>query len=194
VSGEDELVVRSYRRVFRLERRIYRIDRFVLPVPGGIPLRGLVYFVAGFLAVLVAGSLPGLRSLLALAPLPLRALLLPAAVAVLATQATPDGLPAHRFAHTWLSFRLRARRSWSERPAPATGESVLVAANCGYSPDLSAPELRRSRVHGPARVEFGVPVSLEQRRRSWIARLDTAAVTARNAVELAAGQRLEIRR
>ncbi len=193
MSAEDEIVVRSYRRVFRLERRIYRIDRFVIPVPGGIPLRGLVYFVAGFIAILIAGRLPGLRSLLALAPLPFRALLLPAGLAVLATQATPDGLPAHRFAHTWLSFRLRPRRSWSERSAPAAGEPVSFDANCRYSPDLSAPELRRSRVHGPARIEFGVHVSLEQRRRSWIARLDTTAVAAPSAIELAAGQRLEIR-
>ncbi|HEX6490486.1 MAG TPA: TcpE family conjugal transfer membrane protein [Gaiellaceae bacterium] len=192
MSADDELVVRSYRRVFRLERRIYRIDRFVLPVPGGIPLRGLCYFVAGFLAILVAGSLPGLGSLLALAPLPLRALLLPAGLAVLFTQATPDGLPAHRFARTWLSLRLRPRRTWAGRPA-ARGEPDSLGADCGYSSDLSASELRRSRVRGPARVEFAVPVSLERRRRYWLARPGGAGATPGGRIDVAAGERLEIR-
>ena len=97
MSADAEIVVRSYRRVFRLERRIYRIDRFVIPVPGGI-LRGLAYFVAALLGLLLASGFPGLGSLLALAPLPVRLFVLPAGVAVLATQATPDGLLAHRFA------------------------------------------------------------------------------------------------
>ena len=193
MSAEDEIVIRSYRRVFRLERRIYRIDRFVLPVPGGIPLRGLCYFVVGFLAILVAGSLPGLGTLVALAPLPLRALLLPAGLAVLATQATPDGLPAHRFARTWLALRLRPRTTRAGRPVPGAGDARLLAGECRFSSDLSAPQLRRSRVRGPARVEFGVPVALEQRRRFWVARPGAASAPQGNAVELVGGERLEIR-
>ena len=36
--------IRSYRRVFDLERRIYRVDRLRLN-PGGVPVRGVVYFL-----------------------------------------------------------------------------------------------------------------------------------------------------
>ena len=40
------MVIRSYRRVFEVDRRIYRVDRWALPVPGGVPLRAVGYFVA----------------------------------------------------------------------------------------------------------------------------------------------------
>src|SRR5918992_1366740 len=36
----ERLVIRSYRRVFEVDRRIYRVDRWALPVPGGVPLQG----------------------------------------------------------------------------------------------------------------------------------------------------------
>ena len=45
------MVIRSYRRVFDLERRIYRVTRIRLN-PGGIPIRGVVYLLA--LVVLAA--------------------------------------------------------------------------------------------------------------------------------------------
>ena len=56
-------MIRSYRRVFEVDRRIYRIDRWALPVPGGVPLRAVGYFVAALLAMIVAGSLPGVPPL-----------------------------------------------------------------------------------------------------------------------------------
>ena len=42
--GASVMEVRSYRRVFDLERRIYSIDRMRLN-PSGVPLRGVVYFL-----------------------------------------------------------------------------------------------------------------------------------------------------
>ena len=53
------MVIRSYRRVFEVDRRIYRVDRWALPVPGGVPLRAVGYFAAALLAVIAAGELPG---------------------------------------------------------------------------------------------------------------------------------------
>ncbi len=37
--------IRSYRRVFDLERRIYSVDQLRLN-PGGVPVRGVLYFLA----------------------------------------------------------------------------------------------------------------------------------------------------
>ena len=59
--------IRSYRRVFDLERRIYRIDRLRLN-PGGVPVRGVVYFLALLLAVLIARRLPLLEIVATLPP------------------------------------------------------------------------------------------------------------------------------
>ena len=44
--------IRSYRRVFDLERRIYRIDRLRLN-PGGVPVRGVVYFLVAIVMALM---------------------------------------------------------------------------------------------------------------------------------------------
>src|SRR5436309_7851531 len=98
----DRLVIRSYRRVFEVDRRIYRVDRWALPVPGGVPLRAVGYFAAALLAVMVAGALPATGELVGALSAPIRYVVLPLAVAVLATQAAPDGRAAHRFAWDWL--------------------------------------------------------------------------------------------
>src|SRR5689334_19546995 len=94
----ERLVIRSYRRVFEVDRRIYRVDRWALPVPGGVPLRGLGYFVATILVLLGVGRLPVVGDLVGALSPPLRLVVLPLAVAVLGTQAAPDGRSAHRFA------------------------------------------------------------------------------------------------
>ncbi len=131
---EEPLLVRSYRRVFRLERRIYRVDRFLLPVPGGIPLRGLVYFLVALLAILVVGALPGVDSLLEVAAPPVRYGLLPAALAVLGTRASPDGRAPHRFALTWLAYRMRPRRRVAGRTVPLEGHSWPLRGEIAVEP------------------------------------------------------------
>src|SRR5215212_7290894 len=103
-------VIRSYRRVFEVDRRIYRVDRWALPVPGGVPLRAVGYFAAALLAMIAAGALPGTSELAGALSAPIRFVVLPLAVAVLGTQAAPDGRAAHRFAWDWLRLRVRAQR------------------------------------------------------------------------------------
>ena len=123
----ERLIIRSYRRVFEVDRRLYRVDRWALPVPGGVPLRGLAYFAATVVAVAVLGRVPGVGELLgALAP-PLRYVVLPLVVAVLATQAAPDGRTAHRFASDWLRMRLRARRHSAGRRVILEAEPLALA-------------------------------------------------------------------
>ena len=68
--------IRSYRRVFDLERRVYSVDRLRLN-PSGVPVRGVVYFVAVVAVVLASSSLPLLGTGLGLAPWYLRDLLFP---------------------------------------------------------------------------------------------------------------------
>ena len=74
--------IRSYRRVFELERRIYRVDRLRLN-PAGIPVRGIVYFLALLATSLVVSALPLLASAAAITPWYLRCLALPALGAAL---------------------------------------------------------------------------------------------------------------
>ena len=157
----ERLVIRSYRRVFEVDRRIYRVDRWALPVPGGVPLRAVGYFVATVLLVLVLGALPGTRELVGALSPPLRFVVVPLAVALLGVQAAPDGRSAHRFALDWLRYRLRARRTSAGRVVALEGEPVRWDATLAVRWDHDSPQLRRGRVRGPARVTFNVPVELD---------------------------------
>src|SRR3954471_7774830 len=120
----DRVVIRSYRRVFEVDRRIYRVDRWALPMPGGVPLRAVGYFAATLLAGWILAGLPLIGELLAMLSPPLRYVVLPLAVAVLGTQAAPDGRTAHRFALDWLRFRWRAHRRSAGRVVALEGEAV----------------------------------------------------------------------
>jgi hypothetical protein len=55
---------------------------------------------------------------------PLRLIVIPATVATLATQASPDGRRADRFAASWLALRLAPRRRSLGRSLPPAGVSL----------------------------------------------------------------------
>ncbi len=85
--------------------------------------------LGGRVAAVVAGSaafagtwILGLA--LGLLDWPLRLIVLPAAVGTLATQATPDGRRADRFAVSWLALRLLPRRRSLGRPLPPSGVAL----------------------------------------------------------------------
>jgi TcpE family len=188
----DRLVIRSYRRVFEVDRRIYRVDRWALPVPGGVPLRGLGYFVATILVLLGFGRVPGVGELVGALSPPLRFVVVPLAAAVLGTQAAPDGRSAHRFAWDWLRFRLRARRRCAGRVVALEGEPIACGGVLGVRWDCHDAGLHRSRVRGPARVTFAVPVELDARGGGLVARPGPCE-PAGQAVVLGAREVLEVR-
>ena len=189
----ERLVVRSYARVFAVDRRIYRVDRWPLPVPGGVPLRGVVYFVVALVGVLIGGGLPAIGALLGELSPPFRYVIVPLGVAVLGTQAAPDGRSAHRFAWDWTRLQLRSRRRSAGRPVPVVGEAIPWHGVLPTVWDAGAPELRRGRVTGPARVEFAVPVRVLRRRRGRLLARGVDGAGAGDAVALADGEILEVR-
>jgi hypothetical protein len=124
---------------------------------------------------------------------PLRDLVVPLAVAVLMAQAAPDGRPAHAFAVDWLGRRLRARRRCAGRRVTRDGEPVRWSGVLVLRGDEHASELRCGRVEGPATVTFQVPVRLEPDRSGRLVARGMPDATAGARVELAAGERLEVR-
>src|SRR3954470_2380256 len=148
------MVIRSYRRVFEVDRRIYRVDRWALPVPGGVPLRAVGYFTATVLAVLIFGGLPLTGELVGMLAPPLRYVVVPLAIAVFGTQVAPDGRTAHRFALDWLRCRWRARRLAAGRVVRLEDEPVRWDGELAVRWDADGSELHRGRVKGPARVTF----------------------------------------
>jgi hypothetical protein len=160
--------IRSYRRVFDLERRIYRVDRLRLN-PGGIPVRGVLYFLTILLAALLAGRLPLLAVAAGALPWYLRDLALPAASAAVLTVIRVEGRPFHLAAHALLRYRCAPRRlsgldRCGSRLCPGPGgrwrmEEILML------PDGSDSRLRRLRYTGPGAVL--VTVAHERAGRRW---------------------------
>jgi hypothetical protein len=165
--------IRSYRRVFDLERRIYRVDRLRLN-PGGVPVRGIVYFLAILAVLLVVGHLPVLGALARALPWYLSDLALPAASAATLTVIRIEGRPFHQAAHAlvrrrgdshWLAGAEGGR--WSRRVVAGgrwhMGEITML-------PDGSDGRLRRLRYTGPGAVL--VTVAHERRGKRWGSPMD----------------------
>jgi hypothetical protein len=128
---------------------------------------GLAAAVSAFVAFWVAGFLLGLLDW------PLRLFVVPIAVATLATQATPDGRRADRFALSWLALRLAPRRRSLGRALPPAGIAQLRDGEVWVAPDEHLPELRRCRIRGAANVAFAHEVRVRRgglRQRRLIAR------------------------
>jgi hypothetical protein len=96
--------VRSYRRVFDLERRIYRVDRFRLN-PSGVPVRGVVYLLAILASTLVTTRLPLAGKAVERVPWFLRYLALPGLTTALLTVVRIEGRPFHLAAGSLLRYR-----------------------------------------------------------------------------------------
>jgi hypothetical protein len=137
--------IRSYRRVFDLERRIYRVDRVRLN-PGGIPVRGVVYFLAILAASLGSAHLPVLAIVARATPWYVRDLALLTIIRV-------EGRPFHLAARAIVRFRADPRGGTAlrhRRPSGGGGsarswrpERILML------PDGSDARMRRLRFTGP---------------------------------------------
>ncbi|HYM56144.1 MAG TPA: hypothetical protein VES97_12340 [Solirubrobacteraceae bacterium] len=146
--------IRSYRRVFDLERRIYRVDRLRLN-PGGLPVRGIVYFLAILSASLIAGGLPLLGALVRALPWYLRDLALPGASAAVLSVIRVEGRPFHLAALALVRYRTGPRRLAGLRPCEAAG-ARWRADDIVILPDGSDGRMRRLRYTGPGAVLVAV--------------------------------------
>jgi hypothetical protein len=90
--------------------------------------------------------------------------MVPAAVAMVGTQSTPDGRPAHRFAVAWLALRLSPRRRSLGRALLAEDTPRVEAGEVHVSPDQHSPTLRRSRIAGEGAVLFAEEVAARRSR------------------------------
>jgi hypothetical protein len=144
--------IRSYRAVFDLERRIYRVDRLRLN-PGGIPVRGVAYWLAILAGCALAGTLPLLGTAIRVAPWYLRDLLLPAASAALLTMIRVEGRPFHLAAGALARHTLGPRQLAALRPRAPLARGWRPAELL-MLPDGSDPRPRRLRYTGPGAVRM----------------------------------------
>jgi hypothetical protein len=145
--------IRSYRKVFDLERRIYRVDRLKLN-PGGVPLRGVLYFLAILILNLAVRGLPLLGVLAQAVPWYARDLIVPGAIAALLTLIKIEGRSFHLAVLALLRYAHGPHELAGLRPCVVLDrhwriEELLVL------PDGSDARLRRLRYRGPGAVLIG---------------------------------------
>jgi hypothetical protein len=172
-------VVRSYRLVFRRRWRISRIQNWRIPLPGGLELRLIGYWLACLALIALLSRLPLLGAPLAAAPASLRLLALPIAAAVALSRWEIDGRAPHLALAGLGAWWLRPRVLAAGRPCPAPGVELAPLSQLTLAPDLSAGTYPRGRLSGPVRVLLRYPVRVElegrSRRRGASARERAAA-------------------
>lgn len=156
MSDDGKLTIPSYRMCFALERRIHKIDRWRIPVPFGVPLRGIGYAAALVAASLVLGGLPLLGPLVAAIHPAIRLIAVPCCAGYLLYMWEIDGRPAHVALVSAARVGLGPRRIAGFRSAPAIGAAVRLG-DVALAPDESGARLRRGGVRGPATVVLRYP-------------------------------------
>ncbi len=142
--------IRSYRRVFDLERRVYSVDRLPLN-PGGIPVRGVVYLIVILALVLLVGEVPHLGVIVTVLPWYLRELVLPVLVAAALSVIRIEGRSFHLAFAAVVRYRLRPRRLAGSHRRSRLGRQRWVG-EVVMLPDGSDSRMRRMRFTGPGAV------------------------------------------
>jgi hypothetical protein len=142
--------IRSFRRVFDLERRVYSVDRFRLN-PAGVPVRGVLYLLVAVAVAVLAAELPLLGGLARLLPWYLRDVGGPAAIAALLAVIRVDGRSFHLAAYAGIGWGLAPRRLVGLTLRSETGR-MWPPPELIVLPDGSDHRLRRLRFMGPGAV------------------------------------------
>ncbi len=147
--------IRSFRRVFDLERRIYTIDKLRLN-PAGVPVRGVAYALALLAAILLVSRAPLIGSVLRVLPWYLRELAFPAGAAAVLATIRVDGRTFHLAARAHLRL-LTSPRSVSGLRRPSAAGLRWGPPDLLLLPDGSDGRFRALRYHGPGAVLVRAP-------------------------------------
>lgn len=154
-------VVRSYRLVFRRRWRIFRLQNWRIPLPNGLELRAVGYWLCALAAIAVLGRLPLVGTLVAAVPASLRLVALPIAAAWVLSKWEIDGRSPHRALFGMAAWRLRPRTIAGLRRCPAEGSVLAPLERLVVAPDLRGAAYPRGRLVGPAKVLLRYPVAVK---------------------------------
>jgi hypothetical protein len=166
MAAAETKIVRSYRLVFRRRWRIYRIGNWRIPMPGGLELRLIGYWLACLAAISFLSRLPLLGLPVVAMPPAIRLLAVPLLAAWALCRWELDGRPPHRALVGLAGWWLRPRILAAGRRVPAPGTELSPIDTVVLAPDLESPRLPAGRIDGPARLLLRYPVGGRRRGRS----------------------------
>jgi hypothetical protein len=160
-AEQQRKVVRSYSVVFRRRWRIFRIQNWRIPLPGGLELRAIAYWLASLAALGLLARLPLAGAALGAMPASLRIVALPIAAAWALSRWEVDGRSPHRALAGLLAWRLRPRSLAALRRCPRAGSVLAPPGPVALGADLTGARYPRGRLVGPARLLLRYPVAVE---------------------------------
>jgi hypothetical protein len=191
--------IRSYRRVFDLERRVYSVDRLRLN-PGGVPVRGVAYFAAILAIGALAARLPLLGGIVRALPWYLRDLALPGLAATVLGAVRVEGRAFHLTARALLRHALGPRRLTGSGER-STVERHWHPPDITWLPDGSDARMRHLRYTGPGSVLVALEHDLDEHATAGVRAARTLTLRQRpgsgvlgcgQVIALAAGTRLVV--
>jgi hypothetical protein len=157
MAESRRIVLRGYRKVFKFERRLFRLDRWRIPYPHGVPVRGIGYFVGAEIATVLLTRLPIFGVLINALPAWFAYLLLPAALAWGLVVGRIDGRVPHRVLLSLVRFHSAGREFAGLRRCSRLGSEVVPIDALTLACDEREPRIVRGRIRGPATVTFRYP-------------------------------------
>ena len=157
MDGSRGIQLRGYRRVFRIERRLYKFDRWRIPYPHGVPLRGIGYFLAVEFGVVVLSRMPGAGALVALWGPLISFLGVPLFGAFVLMQGWIDGRPPHHALASVIAWWLGPRDLAGLAACPRRGSEIVPVAELTVAFDARESFPVPGRVRGPVLVTFRYP-------------------------------------
>lgn len=152
--------IRSYRLVFRRRWRIFRLQGWRIPLPGGLELRALGYWLACLGALALLAEAPLVGPAFGAIPPSLRLLVGPMLGAWALSRWEVDGRSPHRALAGIAGWWLRPRCLAAGRRCPRAGEMLAPPERVTMSAELRGPRYPRGRLIGPARVLLRYPVAV----------------------------------
>lgn len=179
--------ITSYAKAFPRDRRIYRIDRWTIPIPGGLPLAASAWFLLLALIVLVLGQISPFKQAVQSVGWPAAMLVGPGPISIALTRRTADdrSLPTHiRCAARWRLARIMGSIRAPILSRPAVRE-LHAACDNTLSPSVN--------VIGPGRVALGDALDLARSTSGALIAMPAAATQLARVVQLEVGERIEVR-
>lgn len=199
--SEHRVLIRSYALVFRMQRKLFKIDRWRLPLPGGLEIRAIVYAIVVLLGDLIVSRLALIGPLTDMLPAPLHWAILPGLLVFVLVKLEVEGRPPHKVISSLLGWWVRPKYFIGLLPAERPGIQAPIET-LFVTPDWRSARYRPAEIDGPTAVvcrypaNARVPLDRHGEPKGRAIHLTDPSyerlVLERNVIEIPAGQRLII--